>query len=95
MPDNWSFVAAAYALTAVVLGMYWRHLVRKENEVRRSATTTTTGPDRDRDVAGTAAPHTNRAHESSADTRQIAERSREPSRTGHPRGEPSSRQPLP
>lgn len=33
MPDNWSYVAAAYGLTALVLGLYWRHLVRKENEL--------------------------------------------------------------
>jgi hypothetical protein len=30
MSDNWSFVAAAYGLTALVLGIYWRGLVRKE-----------------------------------------------------------------
>jgi uncharacterized protein YjeT (DUF2065 family) len=30
MPDNWSFVAAAYGLTALVLGLYWRRLARKE-----------------------------------------------------------------
>ena len=34
MPDNWGFVAAAYGLTALVLGLYWRHLVRKEKELR-------------------------------------------------------------
>ena len=33
MPDNWSYVVAAYGLTALVLGLYWRHLVRKENEL--------------------------------------------------------------
>jgi hypothetical protein len=30
MPDNWGFVAAAYTLAAVILGGYWRMLVRKE-----------------------------------------------------------------
>ena len=30
MPDNWSFVAAAYGLTAVVLALYWRSLDRRE-----------------------------------------------------------------
>jgi hypothetical protein len=30
MPDNWSFVAAAYGLAALVLGGYWRFLRRKE-----------------------------------------------------------------
>ena len=35
MPDNWGFVAAAYVLTAVVLGLYWRRLERKERELTR------------------------------------------------------------
>ena len=30
MPDNWGFVAAAYVITAVVLGVYWARLVRRE-----------------------------------------------------------------
>lgn len=30
MPDNWGFVAAAYAVTAGILTGYWRMLVRKE-----------------------------------------------------------------
>jgi hypothetical protein len=30
MPDNWGFVIAAYGLTALVLTLYWHHLVRKE-----------------------------------------------------------------
>jgi len=33
MPDNWSFVVAAYGLAAIVLGAYWRHLVRREREL--------------------------------------------------------------
>lgn len=33
MPDNWTFVAAAYALAAVALGGYWRYLVRREKEL--------------------------------------------------------------
>ncbi len=37
MPDNWSFVVAAYALAALVYGGYWRHLGRREREVRRLA----------------------------------------------------------
>jgi heme exporter protein D len=35
MGDNWSFVLAAYALTALVLFAYWRHLVRRERELER------------------------------------------------------------
>lgn len=34
MPDNWGFVAAAYLLTALVLGAYWQRLVRRERERR-------------------------------------------------------------
>jgi hypothetical protein len=33
MPDNWTFVAAAYGLAVVVLGGYWRWLNRKEREL--------------------------------------------------------------
>ena len=89
MPDNWSFVAAAYGLTAVVLGLYWRHLVRKEKELSGSAMSMRSGTN----VAGATAAHTERAHESSAEARQIAERSRQPSRTAHPRSEPGSPHP--
>ena len=33
MPDNWTFVAAAYGLAVVVFGGYWRWLARKEREL--------------------------------------------------------------
>jgi hypothetical protein len=33
MPDNWTFVAAAYGLATVVFAAYWRWLGRKEREV--------------------------------------------------------------
>ncbi len=33
MPDHWGFVAAAYGLALVVLGGYWRHLLRREREL--------------------------------------------------------------
>jgi hypothetical protein len=33
MPDNWSFVFAAYGLAALVLGGYWRRLHRREREL--------------------------------------------------------------
>jgi hypothetical protein len=36
MPDNWGFVAAAYGLTALGLGLYWRRLVRKERALLRA-----------------------------------------------------------
>ena len=32
MADNWPFVAAAYGLAALVLGGYWRRLVRLERQ---------------------------------------------------------------
>jgi hypothetical protein len=69
MPDHWSFVAAAYGLTAAVLLIYWRRLATKEREVERL-------------TAGRGWERLN------------AERSREPSRTAHPRPEPGSRSPL-
>jgi len=69
MPDHWSFVAAAYGLTALVLGIYWRRLVRKEKEVNTLLKKTRTAS-------------------------SVAERSQNPSRTGHPRPEPVSRPPL-
>jgi hypothetical protein len=33
MADHWNFVAAAYGLAVLVLGGYWRRLVRKEREL--------------------------------------------------------------
>jgi hypothetical protein len=29
MPDNWGYVAAAYAVAAVAVLGYWRHLCRR------------------------------------------------------------------
>jgi hypothetical protein len=60
MQDHWNFVAAAYGLALLVLGGYWRRLVKKERELM------------------------------TADNG----RSRQPSRTGHPRSEPAARRPL-
>jgi len=31
--DNWTFVAAAYGLTALVFLGYWRRLAKKEREI--------------------------------------------------------------
>jgi hypothetical protein len=33
MPDNWSYVFAAYGLAALVLVGYWRRLHRREREL--------------------------------------------------------------
>jgi hypothetical protein len=35
--EHWPFVLAAYGLAAVVLGGYWRRLVRRERELERAA----------------------------------------------------------
>ncbi|MBI4247612.1 MAG: heme exporter protein CcmD [Candidatus Rokubacteria bacterium] len=35
MPDNWGFVLAAYGLTGLALGIYWRWLARREHELAR------------------------------------------------------------
>jgi hypothetical protein len=35
MPDNWGYVAAAYAAAAVFLGTYWRYLARRARELDR------------------------------------------------------------
>ena len=94
MPDNWSFVAAAYGLTALVLGLYWRRLVRKEKELRRGSTTTGTTTGSAPGVAGTARAHTERTRQSFSAEREIAERSRQPSSAGHPRPDPTTRGPL-
>jgi hypothetical protein len=102
MPDNWAFVAAAYGLTAVVLGLYWRHLVQKEKELRLRKTAdsksagsnTAKSTDSARNVAGTARANTERTGHTSSSDRENAERSRQPSSSGHPRPDPTSRGPL-
>ncbi len=33
MPDNWGFVLAAYGIAALVLAGYWRHLLRRAQEL--------------------------------------------------------------
>ena len=35
MPDNWGYVAFAYAFAALLLGAYWRRLIRKAAELAR------------------------------------------------------------
>ena len=31
--DHWNFVLAAYGLAALVLGVYWRHLCRRDRDL--------------------------------------------------------------
>ncbi len=33
MPDHWGFVLAAYGIAVLLLGGYWRRLVRREHEL--------------------------------------------------------------
>ena len=92
MPDNWGFVAAAYGLTAAVLLIYWRRLVRKERELRAVTTTR-------RRVAERASPVAERAssvgeRSVAGTTTPVAERSQQPSRPGQPRREPDSKSSL-
>jgi len=35
MPDNWGYVAAAYAVAAVALIGYWRYLARRARALAR------------------------------------------------------------
>jgi len=77
MPDNWTFVAAAYGLAALVFGGYWLRLGRMEREL--AAVRTEREPVRtDREAV----------------RNDRASRSQQPSESGHPRPEPTSRPPL-
>jgi hypothetical protein len=44
MPDNWTYVAAAYVLAAVVFGGYWRWLGQKERDLTTLATSRSRQP---------------------------------------------------
>lgn len=35
MPDNWSYVFAAYGIAVIVLFGYWRHLARRARALAR------------------------------------------------------------
>ena len=111
MPDNWSFVAAAYGLTALVLGLYWRRLARKEKALteqlmktgppRTVAVTTTSVAGTTRSVAGTSSSVAGTSGSVAGTSgsvegtpSSVAERSRQPSGTGHPRPKPDSKQSL-
>ena len=38
--DHWNFVLAAYGLAALVLGLYWRHLCRRDRDLTAQANRT-------------------------------------------------------
>jgi hypothetical protein len=97
MPDNWSFVIAAYGLTALVLGLYWRRLVRKEKTL--SDMTTTRSPRSlarpTSSVEGATGSVGGTATSGGGTTTSVAERSHDPSRTAHPRRKPDTPPSLP
>jgi hypothetical protein len=87
MGDNWSFVLAAYALTALVLLAYWRRLVRRERELegreRAGGREGEGGRESKLDQPGRTTP-----------TGESAVRSHAASVPAHPRSKPDSRAPL-
>jgi len=97
MPDNWSFVAAAYGLAAVVFIAYGRWLRRREHELTalsawrahsqavRSDNSQAVRSDNSQAV---------RSDNSQAVRSDNTPRSQPLSKTGHPRPEPSKRPPL-
>ncbi len=87
MPDNWTYVAAAYALAAVVFGAYWLRLGRRERELATLA-----APRGNRGAARTEAGAVRT--DSNAGRPDHTSRSQAPSTTAHPRPEPASRPPL-
>jgi len=98
MPDNWSYVIAAYLLAAVVLGAYWRHLVKKERELeghepvdRPERATQGVGGHVNRSVTGTSV--TQSAKGPAVNQSVKGTEPRAPG-TGHLRPEPGTRRPL-
>ncbi|HEX2439128.1 MAG TPA: hypothetical protein VHT71_12550 [Methylomirabilota bacterium] len=81
MPDNWSFVAAAYGLAAVVFIAYGRWLRRREHELTALS-------------ASGAHSQAVRSDNTQAVRSDNTPRSQPLSETGHPRPEPSKRPPL-
>jgi hypothetical protein len=61
MPANWGFVIAAYGLSAVVIFLYWRRLIRREHELERSTAERSRQPS----VAGSASTVAERSREPS------------------------------
>jgi hypothetical protein len=87
MSDHWAYVVAAYALAVVVLGAYWRRLVRKERELKALRTTRA-----DHNTAQTAVQPAPADHNTARTDHTM--RSRQPSIPAHPRSDPGKRSPL-
>ena len=56
MPDNWTYVAAAYALAVAVFGGYWRWLGQKERDLRTLSASRIDNTLRSRQPSGTGHP---------------------------------------
>jgi hypothetical protein len=91
MPDNWTYVAAAYVLAAAVFGAYWLRLGRREREL--AALAAPRPGDSHRPPAVLNDPGAVRIDAGEVRTDRTS-RSQAPSKTGHPRPEPASRPPL-
>jgi hypothetical protein len=89
MPDNWTFVAAAYGLAAVVFGGYWRWLGKKERELTALTAKSDRRDDRrPRNDRTTPDDRTTRDDQTTRDDR--TSRSHALPRPAHPRPEPGS-----
>jgi len=89
MPDNWSFVIAAYLLAAVVLGAYWRHLVKKECELEH------VNPSMSGHVNHSGTGPVNQSVKGTAVNQSVKGTEPRVPGPGHSRSEPSTRHPLP
>jgi hypothetical protein len=94
MPDNWTFVAAAYAVAAVAFGAYWRWLGRKERDITTLRGRNDGRNPAGRPTAGLDAAGRNTTERNPAVRIDRASRSQQPSRPGPPRPESSSEAPV-
>jgi hypothetical protein len=97
MPENWSYVVAAYGLAVLVLGGYWRYLRRRDRELttlhRRFEGRQQRSPSKQGDGSGLDRRDT--SNSSQHDESGPKHRSHVASVPAHPRQEPAARHPLP
>jgi hypothetical protein len=95
MPDNWGYVAAAYAVAAILLGAYWRYLARRAWELDAPSVRRRPGSAPSGIPAGPsrASPLEGRPAEKSALDRSVREPQPRVPETSHPRPEPGSHAP--